>query len=41
MDRAELMLYPARGNPWRFEAVDAVTWHRLPESDNPYMLVKR
>jgi hypothetical protein len=41
MDRGELMLYPARGNPWRFEVVDAASWRRLPESDNGYMLVKQ
>jgi Protease inhibitor Inh len=41
MDRGELMIYPARGNPWRFEAVDDSSWRRLPESDNGYMLVKQ
>jgi len=41
MDRGELMLYPARGNPWRFEVVDNVSWRRLPESATPYMLVKQ
>jgi len=41
MDRGELMLYPARGNPWRFEAVDDSSWRRLPERDNGYMLVKQ
>jgi Protease inhibitor Inh len=41
MDRGELMIYPARGNPWRFEAVDDANWRRLPESDNGYMLLKQ
>ena len=41
MDRGELMLIPARGNPWRFEVVDNVSWRRLPESATPYMLVKQ
>ena len=40
MDRGELMIYPARGNPWRFEAVDDANWRRLPERDNGYTLVK-
>ena len=26
IDRDELMLLPARGNPWRFEEIDAKTW---------------
>lgn len=40
MDRGELMIYPARGNPWRFEAIDDTSWRRLPERDNGYVLVK-
>jgi len=40
MDRGELMIYPARGNPWRFEAIDESSWRRLPERDNGYTLVK-
>jgi len=41
MDRGELMLVPARGNPWRFEEVDNVSWRRLPESASQIMLVKQ
>ena len=41
MDRGELMLVPARGNPWRFEEFDNVTWHRLPESADQIMLVRQ
>jgi hypothetical protein len=41
MDRGELMLSPARGNPWRFEASDANNWLRVPESANPYTLVRQ
>ncbi len=41
MDRDELMLYPARGNPWRFEADDDATWHRVPDSVSVYQLVKQ
>jgi hypothetical protein len=41
MDRGELMLVPARGNPWRFEESDNVTWRRLPESADQIMLVRQ
>jgi hypothetical protein len=41
MDRGELMLSPARGSPWRFEEIDANSWRRLPETANPYMLVRQ
>jgi len=40
IDRDELMLVPARGNPWRFEEIDNKTWQRVPESDNPFVLVR-
>jgi hypothetical protein len=41
IDRGELMLVPARGNPWRFEEVDNVSWRRLPESADQILLVKQ
>jgi hypothetical protein len=41
IDRGELMLIGERGNPWRFEVVDDVSWRRLPESVNSFMLVKQ
>jgi hypothetical protein len=41
MDRDELMISPARGNPWRFEQSDANNWERVPESANPYTLVRQ
>jgi len=41
VDRDELMLSPARGNAWRFEQNDANTWERVPESANPYTLVRQ
>ncbi len=41
IDRSELMLVPARGNPWRFEEVDDVSWRRLPDNVNSYTLVKQ
>ncbi len=40
VDRDELMLVPARGNPWRFEEVDANSWRRIPESNDAIMLVR-
>ena len=41
LDRDEMLISPARGNPWRFEAVDDKTWERVPEAPNPYRLVKQ
>jgi hypothetical protein len=41
IDRDELMIVPARGSPWRFEQTDANTWERVPESSNPYTLVRQ
>jgi len=41
IDRDELMLVPARGNPWRFEEVDGKTWRRVPESAEGIMLVRQ
>ena len=40
IDRDELMLVPARGNPWRFEEVDANSWRRIPEANDAIMLVR-
>ena len=41
LDRDELMLVPARGNPWRFEEVEAGTWRRVPEGTSPVFLIKQ
>ncbi|MFN3655986.1 MAG: AprI/Inh family metalloprotease inhibitor [Pseudolabrys sp.] len=41
IDRDELMLLPARGNPWRFEEIDGATWRRLPETADPITLVRQ
>ncbi len=41
LDRDELMLVPARGNPWRFEEVEAGNWRRVPESAGPMFLIKQ
>jgi len=40
MDRGELLLVSPRG-VWRFEEVDATSWHRIPERGNPVMLVRQ
>ncbi|MGE5772256.1 MAG: AprI/Inh family metalloprotease inhibitor, partial [Hyphomicrobiales bacterium] len=41
IDRDELMLVPARGNPWRFEEVDSTTWRRMPETADQITLVRQ
>jgi hypothetical protein len=41
LEREELVLVPARGDPWRFESLDDATWGRLPESDNRITLLRR
>jgi hypothetical protein len=41
LDRGELVLMAARGNPWRFEEIDTVSWRRLPESADEIMLVRQ
>jgi Protease inhibitor Inh len=41
IDRGELLLVPARGSPWRFEEIDTVTWHRLPETADEITLVRQ
>ena len=41
LDGAELVLAPARGTPWRFEAVDNTTWRRLTESADQITLVRQ
>ncbi len=41
LDRDELLISPARGNPWRFESIDDKTWERVPEAPNPYRLVRQ
>jgi hypothetical protein len=40
MDRGELLLIPAKDEPWRFTEGDDGNWHRLPERPNGMMLVK-
>jgi hypothetical protein len=41
LDRGELVLVPARGNPWRFEEIENGTWRRLPESVDALTLVRQ
>jgi Protease inhibitor Inh len=39
--RGELVLLSARGQVWRFEEDDANTWLRVPESADPFLLVRQ
>ncbi len=41
IDRGELVLVPARGNAWRFEATGGDVWSRLPESADRLTLVRQ
>jgi hypothetical protein len=41
LDRGELFLMPARGNPWRFEEIENGAWRRLPEVADPYILTRQ
>jgi hypothetical protein len=40
-DRGELLLVPARGNPWRFEEADGGNWRRVPETAVETLLVRQ
>jgi hypothetical protein len=41
LDRSELLIVPARGNPWRFEEADGGVWQRVPEAADPITLVRQ
>ena len=41
LDRGELLLVPARGNPWRFEEIEGGNWRRVPESASEMLLVRQ
>ena len=41
LDRDELMLVPARGNPWRFEGMEDGNWSRVPEGADQIKLVRQ
>lgn len=40
LDRGQLLIAPARGEPWRFEENEA-TWRRIPEGRQPLTLVRQ
>jgi hypothetical protein len=40
MDRGELVL-AGRGQPWRFEEGDTVTWRRIPATAEGFVLVRQ
>jgi hypothetical protein len=40
IDRDELLIAPARGTVWRFEPSDDEGWQRVPETANPYRLMR-
>jgi Protease inhibitor Inh len=41
IEEGQLVLMPARGEPWRFEEIDDTTWRRLPDRPNQLTLVKQ
>ena len=41
LDHSELLVVPARGNPWRFEEGDGGNWSRVPESAVETLLVRQ
>jgi hypothetical protein len=41
LDNTDLMLLAARGQPWRFEENDPDTWQRVPETPDPFLLVRQ
>lgn len=41
MDRGELLLKPAKGQPWRFEENDSNTFQRVPATTDPVLLVRK
>jgi hypothetical protein len=41
LDRDELTIAPASGAAWRFLQEDPDNWERVPESSNPYRLVRQ
>jgi hypothetical protein len=41
MDNGELVLSSARGQSWRFEENDLNTWQRVPETPDPFLLVRQ
>jgi hypothetical protein len=41
LDRGELLLVSAKGEIWRFEADDNAQWRRVPDSADPFILVRQ
>ena len=41
MDQGELLLLSVRGQTWRFEANDANTWQRVPDTADPVLLLRQ
>jgi protease inhibitor Inh len=41
VERGEIVLKAAKGNPWRFEEQDANTWQRVPATADPVLLVRK
>lgn len=41
LERGELLMTSAKGETWRFEADDSAQWRRVPDSADPFILVKR
>jgi hypothetical protein len=41
IERGELLLNAAKGNPWRFEEQDAATWRRVPSTADPVILIRK
>jgi hypothetical protein len=39
LDRDQLVILRARGEPWRFEESEPLTWRRIPEGRQPLLLV--
>ena len=41
LDRGGLTLASARGDTWLFEADDPANWHRIPQTSDPMLLVRK
>ena len=41
MERGELVMKPARGQPWRFEEGDEQAWRRVPSTADSMQLIKK
>jgi hypothetical protein len=41
IERGELLLISARNGIWRFEADDNAQWRRVPDSADPFLLVRQ